>query len=441
MKKADYVKRVTPNKGQQEALDLMKKFLKDKVAKEFCLNGPGGTGKTTIVKELFLKEDKKNLGNFYVPNTVIGVTVSHKARLVLHKHIHNSITYAAAVNLMIDYDEWGEMIFIPKSKEFKQSKLFQYKYIIFDECSMISEEMREILHKSCRPDAKIIYLGDDCQLPPIKNGQGDYDPDADSPTFSIQWQYTLVEKMRQDDDDHIAKLGDETRMHIKGDRALGWMSNIKTNFNKDTNKGFSWSNEASVISSFIRNYNDGKDVRIVAYRNKRIDYLNAQIRGILFPETCEERFVPGELIVGNEQYSPEEDIIFFNGEDMIVESCEISTMVDVRCHRVWIKGKDKPLYIPTDDDEGITEYNSRIAYLKKKAMKSKIWADYMDFKSQFASVSYGYAVTLYKIQGSTLHGVYVDVSDIFGVKPLTAKRKLQSFYTGVSRPTHLLAMF
>ena len=42
----------------------------------------------------------------------------------------------------------------------------------------------------------------------------------------------------------------------------------------------------------------------------------------------------------------------------------------------------------------------------------------------------------YKIQGTTLYGAYVDVSDIMSINVLSNKRKLQSFYVGISRPTN-----
>ena len=92
-------------------------------------------------------------------------------------------------------------------------------------------------------------------------------------------------------------------------------------------------------------------------------------------------------------------------------------------------------------EEGYDEYTSRIAQLKAEAIRTKTWFEYMAFKKKFASINYGYAISLYKIQGTTIRGVYVDINDIFGVKPLTNKRKLQSVYVGASRPTHFLAIF
>ena len=87
--------------------------------------------------------------------------------------------------MTIEYDQWGEMMFVPKTGDFKQSKIYGYKYIIFDEASMVSEEMRIILNSSCSPGAKIIYMGDSHQLPPIKPRTGKYEPDKDSSVFDL----------------------------------------------------------------------------------------------------------------------------------------------------------------------------------------------------------------------------------------------------------------
>jgi len=438
MKKKKF-KRITPNDGQAEALALMKKFNKSKDVHEFCLNGVGGTGKTTVIKELFIKEDKSK--QLYIPRSVIGVTVSHKARLVLQEHIPNSITYAAAVNMIIDYDQWGEMIFVPKTSDFRNSKIYGYKYIIFDEASMVSDEMRLILNNSCSAGAKIIYLGDNHQLPPIKPRNGAYSPDKDSSVFDLPNKYTLTEKMRQNEGDYIAQLCDITCQHIDGDNSLSFIKDIRQEYDGRSKKGVALTTEDKVIKSFVKNYRDGMNIRITAYRNMRINYLNDVIRKELFGLKAADEFTPGELIVGNDQYAPVDfdQPIYFNGEDMIVEKVEKETVEDIDCWRLWCKDKDKPIYVVTD--ECLPQYNSKIASLKSEALATKFWGDFMSFKKLFANVSYGYAVSLYKIQGSTLRGVYVDVHDILGVKPLTDKRKLQSIYVGFSRPTHFLGIF
>jgi len=436
------VERVTPNKGQEEALLQMKKFIKSKSKDiEFCLDGSGGTGKTTIIKELFIKENKKVKGDFYVATNVVGIAVSHKARLVLSEHLPNSITYASAVNMTVEFDRWGEMIFVPKTGIYQQNKIAKYRYIVFDEASMVSDDMRAILLRCVSDKAKIIYMGDHCQLPPIKPSAGEYDPDKDSSVFELKNHYTLTEKMRQNEDDHIAKLCDLTREHIDSDKDLSWISKIEPLYNKKEKKGYSFTNEENVIRSFVRNFKDGVDCRIMAYRNARVDHLNARVRHAIFGDKASEKYLPGDLIVGNEQYAPDQlnNPIFFNGEDMIIQNVYDAVVEDLYCYEIWVEDKDKPLYVVKE--ESMREYYRKLSTLKAEALATKFWSEYVIFRSTFANISHGYAITLYKIQGTTLYGAYVDVSDIMSINVLSNKRKLQSFYVGISRPTNFLALF
>lgn len=434
--------RVTPNKGQEEALVLMKKFNKSKSKeREFCLDGSGGTGKTTIIKELFIKQNKENKEDFYVATNVVGIAVSHKARLVLNEHLPNTLTYASAVNMTVEFDKWGEMVFVPKEGVHKQNKISKYRYIVFDEASMVSDDMRAILLRCVSENAKIIYMGDHCQLPPIKPSSGEFHPDNDSSVFGLKNHYTLTEKMRQNEDDHIAKLCDETREHIDGDKDLSWIPKITPIYDAKKKKGYSFTNEDNVIRSFVKNFNDGVNCRIMAYRNIRVDHLNERVRHNIFGEKAIDKYLPGDLIVGNEQYSPDQFIepIFYNGEDMIIQNVYDSVLNDLQCYEIWAVDKEQPIYVIKD--VSMREYYRRISELKAEALATKRWSDYVLFRSAFANISYGYAITLYKIQGTTLYGAYVDISDIMSINVLTNKRKLQSFYVGISRPTNFLAMF
>ena len=77
--------------------------------------------------------------------------------------------------MTVEFDRWGEMIFVPKTGIYQQNKIAKYRYIVFDEASMVSDDMRAILLRCVNEKAKIIYMGDHCQLPPIKPSAGEYD--------------------------------------------------------------------------------------------------------------------------------------------------------------------------------------------------------------------------------------------------------------------------
>lgn len=441
VKSADRDPSVTLNPQQEELIVLLKEFDKDPLKKEFTIKGAGGTGKTFVIRELF-KRKKPNKDEWYIPSNVIGVSVTHMARLNLMESIPNTTTYASAANLQLMYDPMGNIYFMEKYSNFAFSELKTYKKVVFDECSMVDANMRKMIINCCATDAKIIWMGDPAQLPPIEtNG------DHDSPCFDVPDQYELTIKMRQDDDDHIAILGDEVRTHIFGDMDLLWLNDLKQKWDADKGKGYSITTIANVITSFVNNFNNGVDVRITCYRKKRVEMINNMIRTFIWDDKSLEQYVPGEFIVMNDQYSPFRDILAYCGQTFRIQSLYVEMVEFVECHMIVVpKWNRKPksketvtLQVPTD--KGMVQYKRHLEKLKSEAIKSKKWDQYQSFKSEFANISYGYAMNNYKIQGSTVKGCYVDLSDILDVKPISAKRKLQAFYVGISRPTDFLAIF
>ena len=197
------MKRLKLFEQQKEAVEFIKEFQKsDNVT---ILSGIAGTGKTTIIREVFMRKKAKSK-EFYIPKSVIGITVTHQARLNLMKSIPNSTTYASAVNLVMEFDAHGEMYFVPKYGKSYFSELLAYDHIVVDECSQFSQEMIDLLLSSVNNKAKIYFLGDYHQLPPIQDKK-QTDPYIDSPTFNYL-NYKLTQKVRQKDGEYIADLCD-----------------------------------------------------------------------------------------------------------------------------------------------------------------------------------------------------------------------------------------
>ena len=71
----------------------------------------------------------------------------------------------------------------------KYKNIFDYDFIVIDECSMISKEMLSVIYKfSNKIKGKIIFLGDRCQLPPIN--------EENSKVFSIISCHNLSDVVR-----------------------------------------------------------------------------------------------------------------------------------------------------------------------------------------------------------------------------------------------------
>ena len=222
------------NEDQAKAIELMKKF-KSSEDKHFTLEGRGGTGKTTVIRELCLIK-KQRCDEYFIPANVVGVVVTHTARIELSKSIPNSITYASATDQQMGFDSNGNIYFYPNTRTNVFNPLSGMKYIVIDECSMFSQDMIDLLINCADHDAKFIWMGDHHQLNPIGTN-GD-----DSPAFHFENKFELKIKMRQYDESHIANLCDDICNHIDTDHDLSFIDEIKTQFDTSIGKGYSLSN-------------------------------------------------------------------------------------------------------------------------------------------------------------------------------------------------------
>lgn len=138
-------------RGQEQGLKTAVERFRNKEAYT-VINGPAGSGKSSLVRfiidALNISEDK-----------VVYIAYTGKASLVLrNKGCTNAIT---AHKLLYHAKEKpdGTYEFIPKS-----CLDYNYKIIVLDECSMLPEEMWQLLlsHK-----IHVLALGDSEQLPPV----------------------------------------------------------------------------------------------------------------------------------------------------------------------------------------------------------------------------------------------------------------------------------
>ena len=73
---------------------------------------------------------------------------------------------------------------------------------------------------------------------------------------------------------------------------------------------------------------------------------------------------------------------------------------------------------------------------------NRIWKFYHDtLVSAFADISYGYAITVYKAQGSTYSNVYIDLENIINCGRVSASTRQKGLYTAVSRASKTLKFY
>ena len=349
--------------------------------------GYAGTGKSTLVRFVIDALD-------IYESDVVYIAYTGKASLVLkNKGCLNSMT---AHKLLYNAREKpdGTYEFTPKDTLEKN-----YKIVVLDECSMLPQEMWELLLSH---HMHVIALGDPGQLPPIEG----ISAILDHP------HVMLDEVVRQAQDNPIIRLS----MDIRNGRWLNYGGPKECRI-MPTEK---------VSDKLLL----GAD-QILCGRNSTRHNLNDSLRKMRFGEQCSRAPVVGDKIIclKNEWQT------IGSNEDPLVNGM-IGTIGNIRL-------KDDRLYWPKMIADFISDNNGTYCNLhmdykiftqKETTVNKDNWMKYP--KNQRAyEFDYAYAVTVHKFQGSEAEKVVV-YDEWLGDKDYHAKW----LYTAVTRASKMLVV-
>ena len=448
---------VYANGDQEAAIDDIKNFYKTK-KQSFLLLGRGGTGKTTIIgkaiQELNLRASQ-----------LVFATPTHKARKVLEGANKKTgqrasvTTIAKLLGIMKD-DKDGKFKVMNKGKMNDSIKL-----IVVDETSMVGSATKKMLEAAAtKYGAKIIYMGDNVQLPPVDDRGVNNEliqPLKESAVFEELVNGNdyaqLKERMRQGAESPILPVTDVVAAEVeKGGSFAGLQFDGITRYDAQKDEGVIYSNEDEdvLLEQFIEDYKkDPMNTRWINYNNHmhgNTRSLIIKIRNKLFGDDVafKNEFIKGEQVFLTAKFGEE----FDNGDEFQIESMSAPKDYTVQ-YSIW--NDDRKRYVdkeitlnatmlslkdqingdiydkmPMLTDDGMSDLRNKI---KNKKEFDKVMTN-------FLSLSYAYVINAHKSQGSTYRNVYVDFNNIKANSAFDQDTGLKALYVATSRPSKKLVI-
>lgn len=424
------------------------------------LTGYAGTGKTYLVQYIirYLIRNGIGLTGITAPTNTAVKVVYKKCQIIDEMVEYSTVHSALALNE--DIDAFGNIIYI--ENRFAKPKIKDWKYLIVDEASMLSDDLFNKLDFYVKKGLKILFIGDPIQIPPVNK--------ADSLPFAIDTQRKhlidisrLTQIVRQSNNSPIIDLTLTIRTAL---RQYNVFNSYKSIGNVNGNVAFIPSNEENedrIYNLIKRLYDSDKynvdmnHVKIIAWQNKTVDYYNGIVREILYGKKLPKILHRERLIMNSPVLENKRVVLSINEEVEVVDFYEDT--LDIKIPRDLKKViKDIKIYdieveytTITDDldrcmiqlihEDSEDDFEALLNFYKQKALDEKQgsdsarrhWRKYYATKNSVHYANYSYAITAHKSQGSTYNTAIVADYDIDANNKLIERNRIK--YTACSRPS------
>jgi exodeoxyribonuclease-5 len=391
----------------------------------FILRGYAGTGKSFLIQKL---------ADFNIK--ILYSAPTNKASKVLSNYVKEEAKTTYSI-LGLRMEQQEDKLVLVSARE--TPKLPENSILVIDEASMVGVELKDAIDKTrVKCKIKILFVGDPLQLPPVNEARGS----AWNVTKKDSCKHTLRQVMRFDN--QLLVLATRLRKCIKD---KNWVSPISSD-HSETEGVWEYRTQKQFENQVLKNITcttDCIDTKIIAWRNKTVDYYNELIRDHFgFKKTFCER----DLLLLAEPIEKDERIIAHTDEEFVVQSIsEGSTVVDILGTEIptWVlsvKGDRNLVLTVAKDQSRLNSYLTQKAdhaKRQKDPFRKAAWKEFWRVKSLFNKVRYGYALTAHRAQGSTYKKVYIDTDDI-----LTNRNNSEAFrclYVACTRASDSLYTF
>lgn len=459
-RKIGHVDLSTLKPEQAEVFEDLKDFVFEEGSSQMhLLQGYAGTGKTYITSkfvEWFVMETGNKIAVTATTNKAIKVLKS-KVEFTDSRVVYSTVHSMLGLKEVIDYT--GKISF--KADKTQTIKLDEYEFLIVDEVSMLNDELfYEILNHTKR-GLKVLFVGDGKQIPPV--GQESSIPfnEAMRRKYCIGLS-SLENIVRQVEGNPIIDLSMLVRSRPFYKDGFFNLIEPKVVDRQGIVKLSTADEDGDFLNELLQVYftsehfkRDADFMKVVAYRNVTVDYVNDEIRTMIFGED-KSKIMEGEKLIANSPILLRDgivDVVLFNTNDEFTvdefkeETRYIGNGV-MKYYRTQVSyenilGETVVKHIDILHEDSQPNFDAIAEDLKKAAIQEKNpgaaagrWVTYYNFIRTFADVKYNYAITAHKSQGSTYENCVVLESDLSVNRNKAEANKIK--YTAFTRPSNLL---
>nr|WNL49669.1 DNA helicase [Marseillevirus sp.] len=456
------------NDDQKRVTRCLEKFMAREPSSNFRKNcvllfGAGGVGKTTTVRRFCI--------NYFKDKEQVALACpTHKAAEVLRNGMKGFevVTIHRFLGLQLVYDKEGN------GKMERVTELEKTRYVrllVVDECSMIDRKLLDYIGDWSRHHmAKILFLGDKHQLPPVGS--------SSSPVFDLvspNNKLSLTKNMRTSDNS-IAFAHKLFRDAVET-HEIKYPESWSIDSTNSDSSVFIVPNREYLISEFVQKDSiEGESTVVLAWRNKVVFEYNCAIRLELFGERSRKNpYLEGEKMMFHGYFISGGHEGKKNKKRAKYTTCERTTVLevetgkfphpwfdeDIHAYRLVIKsvkagGADVIFIVQKKDRK---KYEDKCCEMKKlykasqlgldvkcvvvgegeeeEDRKKKEWREFYWIADSFKPpLSYSYSCSVHKSQSATFTNVFVDMTDI--LSNWTKNDAYRCAYTAVSRSAKTL---
>jgi exodeoxyribonuclease V len=326
---------------------------------------------------------------------------------------------------------------------FSQGRAAQFDAIIIDESSMLSPEHYATL-MSQRGRARILFVGDPMQLPPVDTG-------ALSPVFDptvVPTQIKLNQVLRQAEANPIIRWASNIRQCIETNIPIRieWLANELTDQDASA-LAISSGGESTIEQMAVSAIKTGLDARVLCFDNQSVVRHNKAVHNAIYGPLAQP-FEVGEPVTAQsrlEVRSVYSKTIVQNNEAMTVTNCQVANEPDelgfryaaVHCKRD--DGSVATLTVCLDRElleRQIAMLFNQVRTAKnqnQRALAERLSGQAWALRRKYHDIRHSYAMTIHKSQGSTFDAAIVDWHSAQSAPPGTDISRL--LYVAVTRPS------